>query len=112
MIMVVGGAASLLGPLIGAVVYYRVEEFTREVPDKTWLPQFFQDFLDDRIGLATLVFAGLLILLMFVAPTGIVGLAKRLGRRFVQVVPRPPGRPAPPAGVGTVDAGPADIAVT
>jgi branched-chain amino acid transport system permease protein len=92
-IMVVGGAASLLGPLIGAVVYYRVEELTRELPDKTWLPQSFQDFLQDRIGLATLVFAALLILLMFVAPTGIVGLGKRLGRRFVVVVPRPPGRP-------------------
>ena len=111
-IMVVGGAASLLGPLIGAVVYYRVEEFTREVPDKTWLPGFVQDFLVDRIGLATLVFAALLILLMFVAPTGIVGLAKRLGRRFVQVVPRPPGKPATPTGVDTVDAGPADMAVT
>ena len=111
-IMVVGGAASLLGPLIGAVVYYRVEEFTREVPDKTWLPDVVKDCLVDRIGLATLVFAALLILLMFVAPTGMVGLAKRLGRRFVQVVPRPPDKPAPPTGADTVGAGPADMAVT
>ena len=111
-IMVVGGAASLLGPLVGAVVYYRVEEFTRALPEKTWLGQFFQDFLEDRIGLATLVFAALLIVLMFVAPTGLVGLAKRIGRRIVLVVPRPPGRSAPPRDVGTVDAGPADMAVT
>ena len=111
-IMVVGGAASLMGPLIGAVVYYRVEEFTRELPDKTWLPEFVQDFLVDRIGLATLVFAGLLILLMFVAPTGIVGLAKRIGRRFVVVLPRPPGRPKPQEGLGTVEAASAEVAVT
>jgi len=36
------------------------------------------------------VFATLLILLMFLAPFGIVGLAKRIGRRFVLLIPRPP----------------------
>lgn len=89
-IMVVGGAGSLLGPIVGAFFYYRVDQYTRELPDKSWLPEFFRDFLQGRPNLATLVFAMLLILLMFVAPFGLVGLAKRIGRRFVMVVPTSP----------------------
>jgi hypothetical protein len=46
-----------------------------------------------------------LILLMFVAPFGIVGLAKRFGRRFVVLVPRLPG------GGGGQEAGTAPEAV-
>ena len=89
-IMVIGGTASLLGPIVGAIVYYRVDAFTRDLPTKTYLPGFFQDFLRGRPNLATVVFATLLILLMFVAPFGLVGLAKRIARRFVLVIPRPP----------------------
>jgi branched-chain amino acid transport system permease protein len=89
-IMVVGGAGSLLGPIVGAIVYYRVDQFSREIPDKTWLPGSFQDFLQGRPNLATLVFATLLIGMMFVAPFGIVGAAKRLGRRVVVIVPAIP----------------------
>lgn len=89
-IMVIGGSGSLMGPIVGAFVYYRVDEFTRAVPDKTWLPDSFRDFLQGRPNLATLVFAAMLILLMFLAPFGIVGLAKRIGRRFVVVDPTPP----------------------
>jgi branched-chain amino acid transport system permease protein len=89
-IMVIGGTASLMGPIVGAVVYYKVDEFTRDLPNKSYLPGFFQDFLEGRPNLATVVFASLLILLMFVAPFGIVGLAKRLARRIVLVIPRPP----------------------
>jgi branched-chain amino acid transport system permease protein len=115
-IMVIGGASSLLGPIVGAFVYYRVDQFTRELPDKTWLPGWFQDFLDGRPNLATLVFAALLIVLVFVAPFGIVGLAKRIGRRIVVVIPKPPrGAPPPPPPVGEEDMvapAPADIALT
>jgi len=89
-IMVIGGTASLLGPVVGAVVYYKVDEYTRDLPNKTYLPDWFQDFLQGRPNLATVVFAALLIVLMFVAPFGIVGLAKRIARRFVLVIPRPP----------------------
>lgn len=89
-IMVIGGTASLLGPIVGAFVYYRVDLFTRDLPSKDYLPGAVQDFLNGRANLATIVFAALLILLMFLAPFGIVGLAKRLARRVVFVVPRPP----------------------
>ena len=109
-IMVVGGAGSLLGPIVGAFVYYRVDQVSRELPDKTWLPETFRDFLQGRPNLATLVFAALLVLMMFVAPFGIVGLAKRIGHRIVQVVPRPPtdhpDMPAEPAEVAATEGGP------
>jgi branched-chain amino acid transport system permease protein len=96
-IMVIGGAASLMGPIVGAFVYYRFETFTRELPDKTYLPGSVSDFLEGRPNLATIVFAALLIVLMFVAPFGMVGLAKRIGRKLVVVIPRPPsGHAAPP----------------
>lgn len=104
-IMVVGGAGSLAGPIVGAIVYYRVDQFSRELPDKGWLPESFRTFLEGRPNLATLVFAALLILLMFVAPFGLVGLAKRIGHRFVQVIPRaptdPPTAPMEPTEVPT-----------
>ena len=89
-VMVVGGAGSLVGPVLGAILYYRVDQFSRELPDKTWLPNPLQDFLQGRPNLATLVFAVLLILLMFVAPFGLVGAAKRVGRRLVVIVPKVP----------------------
>lgn len=115
-IMVIGGTASLLGPIVGAFVYYRVEQFTRELPAKSWLPDAFTEFLRGRPNLATLVFAALLIILMFVAPFGIVGLAKRIGRRIVQVIPRAPtDPPTSPTAVGEEDRvarSPADIALT
>jgi branched-chain amino acid transport system permease protein len=89
-IMVIGGTASLLGPIVGAFVYYRVNDFTLDLPNKDFLPGFVHDFLEGRANLATVVFATLLILLMYVAPFGIVGFTKRVGRRLVLVVPRPP----------------------
>jgi len=89
-VMVVGGAGSLLGPIVGAFVYYRIDQYSREVPDKSWLPEAARDFLQGRPNLATLVFAALLILLMFVAPFGIVGLARRVGRRLVTIIPAIP----------------------
>jgi branched-chain amino acid transport system permease protein len=117
LIMVIGGAASLMGPIVGAFVYYRFDEFTRALPDKSYLPGFLQDFLQGRPNLATIVFAALLIVLMFVAPFGIVGLAKRLGRRLAIVTPRPPSRrnpvpsdPGLPTDAMTVDE--ADTALT
>jgi ABC-type branched-subunit amino acid transport system permease subunit len=91
-IMVIGGSASLLGPIIGAFVYYRINDYTRELSGKSYLPGWFNDFLEGRANLATLVFASLLVVLMFVAPFGLAGTAKLLGRRVVQIIPKPPVR--------------------
>ena len=63
----------------------------RELPDKSWLPECVPR-LPRRVAPTWPPSSSpsLLILLMFVAPFGIVGLAKRIGRRFVVVEPTPP----------------------
>jgi branched-chain amino acid transport system permease protein len=89
-VMVLGGAASLTGPIVGAIVYYRLDEYTRGIEGKDYIPNTVRDFVQGRPNLATLIFAAVLIGLMFVAPDGVVGLAKRLSRRVVRIVkPRP-----------------------
>lgn len=40
---------------------------------------------------ATLILGLVLVVIMFAAPYGLVGLAKRLGRKIVVIVPRPVG---------------------
>jgi hypothetical protein len=62
------------------------------------------------------VFSAMLILLMYLAPFGFVGLAKRLGRRVVLVVPRPPtgtagDEPAPEVAPDDVAPSPFETAV-
>ncbi len=90
-IMVIGGTGSLLGPIVGAFVYYRVEEFTRELPDEDLAPGLVQrlprgprqpghDRVRGRCSSSS----------CSSRPFGIVGLAKRFGRRIVLVVPKPP----------------------
>jgi branched-chain amino acid transport system permease protein len=114
-IMVIGGAASLMGPIVGAFAYYRFNQFTIDLPTKSWLPKVVDDFLDGRPNLATIVFSALLILLMVVAPVGLVGLAKRIARRFAMVIPRPPRPgvdPVPPDPGAVPDTTPFDAADT
>ena len=83
-VIAIGGAGSLAGPLVGAVLYHRIDEYTRELPSKGYLPDPVSTFLEGRANLASLVFAVLLIVLVVAAPNGLVG----LGRRIVHVVPR------------------------
>ncbi|MEO7556969.1 MAG: branched-chain amino acid ABC transporter permease [Acidimicrobiales bacterium] len=92
-VMVIGGASSLTGPIVGAIVYYRLNDYTLGIEKKSYL-SFSRDFLKDRPGLATIVFAALLIGLMFAAPDGIVGLGKRVGRRLVRIGSAPTLPPA------------------
>lgn len=89
-IMVIGGAATLWGPIVGAVVYIFLETRTRE-----WGADS-----DGPVGLlfgwlksspATFILAAGLLLLMFVAPFGIVGLLKRLAAKVLVIIPRPAG---------------------
>lgn len=93
-VMVIGGAASFIGPIVGAWVYYRLDAYTRGIQDRSYVPQTVKDFLQNRANLATIVFAVALVVLMFVAPDGIVGLAKRLARRAVRIG-RAPTLPPP-----------------
>jgi branched-chain amino acid transport system permease protein len=93
-IVVIGGAASTWGPLVGALVYIYVSDWARDVGEKR-----------DIAGLSGVLFGALLILFARFAPFGVVGAIKLVRSKFVVVVPRPPTRAAAP---GT----PADAATT
>ena len=89
-VMVIGGGATLWGPIVGGFLYVFVEVRTREWGERD----------DGLVGVlfgwlngspATLILAILLLVLMFVAPFGIVGLLKRLAAKVVVVVPKPAG---------------------
>ena len=83
-VMVVGGAATLTGPIVGAFVYVWVDNYTRDASASGkgpigWL------FDWSAISPATIILSAALILLMFVAPDGVVGLVKRISRKFVVI---------------------------
>jgi branched-chain amino acid transport system permease protein len=87
LVMVLGGAATLWGPIVGAIVYVFIETRTREAEGVVG------DVSDSLFGWiidgspAKLILALVLLAMMFLAPFGIVGLLKRLAAKFVVVVP-------------------------
>lgn len=89
-IMVLGGAATLWGPIIGAIVYVFVDNTTREWgTEGEGIVGFLFGWL--KSSPATFILAVALLVTMFTAPYGIVGLLKRLAARFVAIVPAPAG---------------------
>ena len=96
LIMVLGGAASLWGPIIGAFAYVLLDTRTREagVQEEGIVSTVFGDWLNIQGSPATLILSILIMIVIFVAPFGLVGLLKRLIHRFVVIVPRPAGSPA------------------
>lgn len=104
MIMVVGGAGTLWGPVIGALAYTFLQTRTgtwSADPDK--IPGVLRPLLDwSKVPVATGVFAVALIVLMFVAPYGLVGSWKRFVSRFIRVMPAPAGTVVPASVVATV----------
>jgi branched-chain amino acid transport system permease protein len=89
-IMVIGGAATLWGGIVGAVLYVIVESRTREWgSDREGLVGLLFGWL--KGSPATLILAVLLLVLMFVAPFGILGLLKRLAAKVAVIVPAPAG---------------------
>ncbi len=78
--VVLGGLGSLVGLIAGAVLVFFLpiwaQDANRVIPD--WLPFF--GYLDtSSAGAPSVVFGAVLILLMFVLPTGFAGLFHRLG---------------------------------
>ena len=87
LVMVLGGAATLWGPIVGAIVYVFIETRTREAEGvvgdvSDWLFGWILDGSPARLILALVLLA-----MMFLAPFGIVGLLKRLAAKFVVIVP-------------------------
>jgi branched-chain amino acid transport system permease protein len=91
-IMVVGGSGSLWGPIVGAVVYQFITEKTGDWNSADKIPGLFRPFFSwAKTSPGGGIFALALILLMFFAPFGIVGLWRTLSAKVVVVVPRPAG---------------------
>lgn len=67
--VVIGGTATVLGPVIGAFVVVFVQDSTK-------------DLIDDQPLLSPAVFGLVLILMMYLLPDGLVGGARRLMQRF------------------------------
>jgi branched-chain amino acid transport system permease protein len=89
-VMVIGGGATLWGPLIGAVLYVIVDNRTREWgADSEGLVGVLFGWLNSSP--ATFILAVLLLVMMFVAPFGVVGLLKRLAAKVAVIVPSPAG---------------------
>jgi branched-chain amino acid transport system permease protein len=90
-VVVLGGAGTLWGPPIGAVIYVAITDTTRDWSDEQQVPWLLRPLLGwSRVAPGAGVFAAALIALMFVAPDGIVGLLGRCRRRLAA---RHDGRP-------------------
>jgi len=91
-IMVIGGAGSLWGPVIGGVLYTFITSRTGSWGDDDSIPALLRPFFAwAKTPPGTGIFAVALIILMFVAPRGIVGFFKQHSPRIVRVVPKPAG---------------------
>jgi branched-chain amino acid transport system permease protein len=91
-VMVIGGAGSLWGPVLGAVLYVFVTDRTGGWANDDQIPGLLRPFFGwSKIPPGTGIFAVVLIVLMFVAPRGLAGLWKQYSPRIVRIVPRPAG---------------------
>jgi branched-chain amino acid transport system permease protein len=77
--VVIGGAATIMGPAVGALLLVALRRNT-------------EDLIEGKEILAPAIFGGALILIVYVMPEGVVGLLRRLTARFVRR-----GAPPPPS---------------
>ncbi|MDE0214951.1 MAG: branched-chain amino acid ABC transporter permease [bacterium] len=76
--LLLGGAATYLGPVLGAVLFWFlrewIESFLRQLASESWLPAAAADFLDGAEGIISVAMVGLaLVLLMLFRPQGLTG---------------------------------------
>jgi len=83
--LILGGVATFTGPIVGAFAYYFADDYLKQhAPTWDWLP--------GKLGdgpIASFLLGVLVIACVFVAPQGIVGLFRRIGRKIATVVPEP-----------------------
>ncbi|MET0146053.1 MAG: branched-chain amino acid ABC transporter permease [Ilumatobacteraceae bacterium] len=93
LVMVLGGAATLWGPIIGALVYVLIDTRTRKAgtSGEGIINTVFNEWLNFKTSPASFVLAVIILIVVFVAPFGIVGLLKRLANHVIVIVPRPAG---------------------
>lgn len=94
--MIVGGAGTLWGPILGGLAYFWLDNVTRGFgSESTGIVGFLFGWAD--VSPATLILGAALVLIMFAAPFGLIGLIKKTVARFVIVVPKPAGHRVAPA---------------
>ena len=87
LIMVVGGAGTLSGPIIGGLVYVWLDNTTRGIgTDSRGVVGFIFGWTNQSP--ATLILGMALIVIMLFAPTGLVGLTRKIMRRIVTIEPQ------------------------
>lgn len=90
LIMIVGGAGTLWGPIVGGLVYVWLDSATRDFgTNSDGIIGFLFGWADQSP--ATLILGCALVVIMFVAPYGLVGLIRRLVAKVVVIVPKPLG---------------------
>lgn len=95
-VMVVGGAGSLWGPIVGGAVYVFITDKTGAWSDEASIPGLLRPLFGwAKVPPSDGIFAILLIVLMFVAPRGLVGVWRQYSPRIVRVLPRPAGAVGP-----------------
>ena len=77
-------------------VYVVIDARTREAgtSGEGIINKIFTDWLNFETSPATFILAVIIIVVIFVAPFGVVGLLKRIARYFVVIVPKPAGTQA------------------
>lgn len=92
-VMVIGGAGSLWGPVVGTAVYVFVTNTTGGWSEPDEIPSLVRPlFAWSEVPPGTGILAVVLIALMFVAPRGVVGLWNDHVPRVVRIAPRATGR--------------------
>ncbi len=83
--LILGGVATLTGPIAGAFAYFFADDYLKEhAPHWDWLPGKFGDG-----PIASFLLGVLVIAFVFVAPQGLVGLFRKIGRKIAVIVPEP-----------------------
>ena len=93
--MVIGGIASTWGPFVGAFVFVYLRDNAKSFGEEQGID-----------GLGGVTFGVLLIVVMFVASGGLVGLSRQIKAKVLRVLPKVPTPAVPPGGtVATTETG-------
>jgi branched-chain amino acid transport system permease protein len=83
--LILGGVATFTGPIVGAFAYFFADDYLKQhAPKWDWLPGDF-----GKGPIASFLLGVLVIGTIFLAPQGLVGLFRKIGRKIAVVVPEP-----------------------